>query len=96
MEKLTEEHLAMVKIGQRVQTMRAYDGVPKFTEGVIVEDYGTGVMIAWDRPHNPIPTDMTPEGIGKMMAIDPRCPLRDGFDKESELFELVFITQAQQ
>lgn len=80
------------KIGDRVQTMREYSGVPKFTEGMIISDYGTGMMVAWDRPQNPILKDMTPQEIADLPATNPICPLRDGFDKETELPELVLVT----
>lgn len=71
-------------IGTRVKVLATFSGVPEGTHGLIVEDYGTGVMIAWDLPDRPIPRDKTPEAIGMMYAADPSCPLRDGFDKESE------------
>jgi len=41
-------------------------------------------MVAWDLPDRPLP-DMTPAEISEMFAINPKCPLRDGFDKETEL-----------
>lgn len=70
-------------IGQRVKTLRAFSGVPEGTEGVIDEDYGSGVMVAWDLPDRPLP-----EGYKKWNgkpAAAPAQPLRDGFDKENEL-----------
>lgn len=71
------------KIGTRVRTLRLFSGVPNGTEGVIDEDYGTGVMIAWDLPDQPLPEGYT-QWNGKP-AIFPGQPLRDGFDKETEL-----------
>ena len=84
---------AHFKIGDRVQTIRAFSGVAKFTEGMIVEDYGSGMTIAWDLPNQPIPKGMQPKQIAKMWAGNPLCPLRDGFDKETELCMLVKITK---
>lgn len=78
------------EIGTRVQTMQDWPGVPKFTEGLIIEDYGTGVTVAWNRPHNPLPDNMTPQEIAAMYAINPSCPLRDGFSYD-ELSMLVII-----
>lgn len=64
---------------------RRFFNIDKGTRGLIAEDYGTGIMVAWDKPHKPIPKDMTPEDIGKMYAVNPNCPDRDGFDKMTEL-----------
>jgi len=71
-----------IRIGQRVKTLREFNGVPKGTEGVIDEDYGTGIMIAWDLPESRLP-----QAYG---AYDGRPMimtgiLRDGFDKVTEL-----------
>lgn len=72
------------QIGTRVRSLREFAGVPIGTAGVIDEDYGTGVMIAWDEPpgHAPLPAGYR--------AYDGRWAvvsgiLRDGFDKQSEL-----------
>lgn len=72
-----------VPVGLRVRTRREFAGVPAWTEGVVVEDYGTGFMIAWDLPERPL-DGMRPEDVGRMFAVDPRCPLRDGFDKRTD------------
>lgn len=40
-------------VGTRVRSTLEFAGVPKGTEAVIDEDYGTGVMIAWDLPNQP-------------------------------------------
>lgn len=37
-------------VGTRVRTLVEFADVPKGTEGVIDEDYGSGVMVAWRRP----------------------------------------------
>lgn len=71
-------------VGGKVRTLRSFSGVPLGTVGLIVEDYGTGVMIAWDLPDRPLP-NMTPSEISQLYAINPECPLRDGFDKATEL-----------
>lgn len=72
---------SQIKIGQRVQSLESFNDVPKGTEGVIIDDYGTGIMIAWDKPDKPYPKDKTPFEVNSMFAINPLCPLRDGFDK---------------
>ena len=72
-------------IGQKVKSNRDFSGVPKGTDGLIVEDYNTGIKIAWDLPDKPIPKNKTPQEIAKMWAIQPECPLRDWFDKQTEL-----------
>lgn len=38
-------------MGTRVRTLVAFFNVPKGSEGVIDEDYQTGVMVRWDLPH---------------------------------------------
>jgi hypothetical protein len=70
-------------IGQRVKTLRGFSGVPEGTEGVIDEDYGSGVTVAWDLPDRPLPEGYK-QWNGKP-AVAPGQPLRDGFDKETEL-----------
>lgn len=35
-------------IGKRVMAMRAFNGVPRFSEGTVDEYYSGGVMVAWD------------------------------------------------
>lgn len=72
-----------VKIGQRVRSLETFSGVPEGTEGVIDEDYGTGIMVAWDLPNRPLPPGYVSHN-GKPQ-IAPGQPLRDGFDKETEL-----------
>lgn len=74
-----------IEIGIMVKTNRDFVDVLKGTKGMIIEDYGTGIMIAWDLPNKkPLP-NKSPEEILRMYAINPECPLRDGFDKETEL-----------
>jgi hypothetical protein len=72
-------------VGAYVKNKRAFVDVPEGTLGLIVEDYGTGFMVAWDLPNRPIPRYLTASQIGAMFAIDPMCPIRDGFDKKDEL-----------
>ncbi len=76
---------AAATVGTRVKTTRSWVGVKTGTIGLIVEDYGDGVTIAWDLPDQPIPSDMTCAEIAAMFAVNPKCPLRDGFDKQTEL-----------
>ncbi len=80
-------------VGTRVQTMRAWSGVPIDTQGIIVEHYGTGVTVAWDLPDRPLP-DVAPEEMtfAAMPAIDHRAPLRDGFALD-ELKHLLIIEE---
>jgi hypothetical protein len=37
------------KLGARVRSTRDFVGVPRGTQGVIVEDYGSGITIRWDK-----------------------------------------------
>lgn len=74
---------AEAQIGIRVRTLRDFIGVPKGTEGVIDEDYGTGVTIAWDLADRPLPSGYR-RWSGRP-AIWSGEPLRDGFDKATEL-----------
>jgi hypothetical protein len=70
------------KVGVRVRSLRDFSGVRKGTEGIIDEDYGAGVMVAWDLPAHPLPRNYF-RYDGKP-AIQTGI-LRDGFDKETEL-----------
>lgn len=83
---------SQIKIGQRVKTTRGFYELEEGSEGIIIEDYGRGIMVAWDLPHRPYPRNRTPEEMSKMMAIHPDCPLRDGFDKDKELEYLEIVT----
>ena len=75
-------------IGTRVRTNVALSGIPRWSEGVIDEDYGTGVMVAWDLPGRPLPSGYrSHQGVGAEAGI-----LRDGFDKVSELHFLQVVT----
>jgi len=74
--------LADATVGTRVRTLVAFSGVPQGTEGVIDEDYETGVTVAWDFHERPLPRGYR--------AYDGRPAiasgiLRDGFDKATEL-----------
>lgn len=70
-------------VGTKVKSNMAFAGVPKYTEGIIDEDYGSGVMVAWDLIDRPLPSNY--KKYNGLPAIAPGQPLRDGFDKESEL-----------
>ena len=66
----------------RVRSLVDFSGVPKGTEGIIDEDYVTGVTVAWDLPEQPLPPGYF-EYDGRP-AIQSGL-LRDGFDKERDL-----------
>ena len=74
-------------VGTEIRSNVDFCGVPKGTFGIIDEDYGTGVMVAWDLPEMPLPDcyrvyDGVPAVRSKIM--------RDGFGKEDELKFLDF------
>lgn len=71
-------------MGQWVRSKVDFNSVPAGTRGLVVKDYGTGIMVAWDLPDRPVP-NKPPHVIGLMWAVNPECPLRDGFDKATEL-----------
>lgn len=81
------------KIGRKVVTNQAWVDVPKGTLGYIIEDYGTGITVAWDLPLKPYPLDRSCYEVAKMYATNPKCPIRDGFDKENELIYLDLIDE---
>ena len=72
------------EIGKRVRSLKDFDSVPKGTEGVIDEDYGTGIMVAWDLDHYPIPKGYREFDKNTPIGEKPYL-LRDGFDKKWEL-----------
>ncbi len=79
-------------IGTKVKATVDFPDVPRDTPGVVVGDYGTGVLVAWRTPDKEGHiAKLTPEEIGALPALDYRCPIRDGFDKESELELLEII-----
>jgi len=80
-----------IVVGDRVASLKDFAGVPAGTRGVVIEDYGTGVNVAWDLPDRPYPGDLSPREVATLFAIDARCPLRDGFDKETELMFLMVV-----
>jgi hypothetical protein len=73
---------AQIGIGKRVRALLNFADVPRGTEGVIDQDYGTGIMIAWDLPEQPLPQGYR-EYDGK--PVIQTNILRDGFDKKREL-----------
>ena len=64
-----------IKIGSKVKSLTHFVNINIEQEGIIVEDYGTGILIAW----KPLPINKTPQEIAKMFAVNPECPDRDGF-----------------
>ncbi len=75
-------HRFDIRIGQRVRSLVDFAGVPRGTEGVIDEDYGTGITVAWDLPDQPLPPGY--RDYDGRPAIQTGM-LRDGFDKVREL-----------
>ena len=80
-----------MNIGDRVRTNREFSGIPVGSEGIIVEDYGSGLTVAWDLPDKPYPNDLMPQQVAQLWAVNPICPIRDGFDKETELHYLELV-----
>lgn len=76
------------QIGTRVRSLRDFSCVPCGTEGVIDQDYISGVMVAWDLKDQPLPEGYR-EHDGRP-AIQHGL-LRDGFDKETELHFLEVV-----
>lgn len=77
--------LDQAKVGVLVKSTCHFSGVPKGTEGVIDEDYGDGVMVAWDLPARPLPKHYRKyDGVPMIKS----GILRDGFSKEDELIFL--------
>ena len=71
------------QVGDRVRTNRGFLGVPKGSEGVIDEDYGSGVTVAWDLPARPLPEGWIFDlDNPTTWATNPENPLRDGFSVE--------------
>jgi len=82
------------KVGTRIRSLVAFSGVPKGTEGVIDEDYGSGIMVAWDGADNHfwLPEDYKQyDGVPAVVS----GILRDGFDKESELHLLEVVVSGE-
>lgn len=77
--------LANFSIGDRVISKKAFADVPKGTHGIVCAQYLGGIVIAWDLPLIPLP-DLNPLEIGIMLATDPKCPLRDGFNEQELKF----------
>lgn len=77
-----EMNVSEATIGTRVRSLIDFQDVPKGTVGVIDEDYGTGVMVAWDLPERPLPRGYRRHDGRAAIASG---KLRDGFNKEYEL-----------
>ena len=69
-------------VGARVRSLIDFSGIPKGTEGVIDEDYGSGFMVAWDHPPGILPAGYSV--YDGRPAVATRI-VRDGFDKQREL-----------
>ena len=85
-------NIAQAVVGCRLRSLRSFSGVPQGTEGVIDEDYGTGVMVAWDLPNGPLPPGY--RRYDGRWAIESGI-LRDGFDKDTELDLLEAIEETK-
>jgi len=72
-----------IRIGLRVRSLVDFSRVPKGTEGVIDQDYGTGIMVAWDLPDRPLPEGYSAYN-GSKWTIE-KGILRHSFNKEAEL-----------
>ena len=73
-------------VGDKVKSLRQFVGISVGDVGTVIEDYGTGIMIAWE----PLPRDVALNELVTMYAIDPRCPQRDGFgDEELNMLEVI-------
>ena len=82
--------IAQAIIGTRVRSTRDFVDVPKGTEGVVVSDYGTGVMVGWHLPDTEGALPANWKDFAEAWAIN--CPfLRDGFDKRTELHWLEVV-----
>ncbi len=84
--------LEQIALGRRIRTLVDFSGVPRGTEGVIDEDYGTGVMVAWDLPDRPLPPGYHVHD-GRATAL--HGLLRDGFNKEKELRHLEIVGECR-
>ena len=71
------------KVGVKVRSLVEFNSVPIGTCGIIDEDYGSGITVAWDLPDRKLPFGYNKYN-GKP-AISFGQPLRDGFDKDTEL-----------
>ena len=71
-----------IRMGAAVTSLSDFVGVPKGTVGIIDEDYGTGIMVAWDLPDQHLPKNY--KKYDGRPAFQSNI-LRDGFDKEDEL-----------
>lgn len=80
-----------IPMKNKVKSLEDFPGVPAGTLGYVIDDYGTGITVAWDLPDRPYPHDLAEPDIANLPAIHPKCPLRDGFDKKSELHLLEFL-----
>ncbi len=76
-------------VGTRVRSRREFAGIPEGPEGVVDEDYGTGVIVAWDLADRPLPAGYaircTVSTFKPQDQYEPGAPLRDGFDRATEL-----------
>jgi len=85
----TEGMKDIPKVGDLVRTLVDFPGVPKGTLGVVDEDYGSGIMVAWNLSERPLPPNYT--RYNGVPACVPGSPLRDGFDKRTELHFLEIV-----
>ena len=77
------------KLGTRVKALRDFSGVPQGTEGVIDQDCGCGVMVAWDLPGRPLPPGYAV--FDGQLTVSTRI-LRDGFNKANEFWYIETVS----
>ncbi len=69
--------------GKRVKSKVNFAGVPMGTSGYIIQN-DVGVVIGWDLPDKPWKPIFPIEEyrLDRMWAVNPECPLRDGFSED--------------
>ena len=78
-------------IGARVLLRNERACVPIGTVGVIIDEWGSGITVAWDLPERPYPYDLPPSAVARLPANNPLWPERDGFYRGKQLDELALI-----
>ena len=74
------------RVGTHVITLVDWPEVPTRTEGMIDEDYGSGVMVAWDLPGRPLPKGYGDTWDGTKAELRALGILRDGFSKDDLVY----------
>lgn len=79
---------SVLKVGDKVRLLSDSYDIPAGTEGYVVEDYGTGISVAWDTVERPYPEHLSAKEVGQLLDSHPLCPIKDGFGKKGELKHL--------